>query len=195
MNCARLYCALSSLFYFLAAADGDAAAARDLLPLVYSELRSLAQARMAREAPGHTLQPTALVHEAYLGIIRDDDADWDCRGHFFAVAAGAMRQILVESARRKMAQKRGGGKLRLSTEQVAPTFEPPSEDILAVDEVVKRLEREDPRKGQIVNLRFFARMTTAETAAALGISIGTVRREWQYIRTWLQAHLTDGGRT
>ncbi|UCE58959.1 MAG: sigma-70 family RNA polymerase sigma factor [Phycisphaerales bacterium] len=174
-----------------AVAQGDSEAGRDLLPLVYDELRNLARARLAHEAPGQTLQPTALVHEAYLRVSKNEDLAWDCRGHFFAAAARAMRQILVENARRKTAQKRGGGHVRQPADSLEPALEPPSEDVLAVDEAVKRLEREDPRKGQIVNLRFFARMTTAETAAALGVSVGTVRREWRYIRAWLQAHLTE----
>ena len=173
-----------------AAAGGDALAAADLLPQVYAELRSLAKRRLAQENPGQTLQPTALVHEAYMRLVGDEDPGWDSRGHFIAAAATAMRRILVENARRKLTQKRGGGRPRLTMKQVEAALEPPSEDILAVDDAVKRLESEDPRKGQIVNLRFFARMTTEETAAVLGISAGTVRREWQYIRTWLQAHLT-----
>lgn len=172
-----------------AVGDGDPEAARELLPMVYEELRSLARARLRHEAPGQTLQPTALVHEAYLRLVGNEDPGWDGRGHFFAAAAQAMRQILIEQARRKMAKKRGGGLARVPVEQAEPTLEPPPEDVLAVDEAVKRLEREDPRKGQIVNLRYFARMTTAETAAALGISVGTVGREWRYIRAWLECQL------
>lgn len=172
-----------------AAGDGDAAAAQELLPLVYEELRTLARARLRNELPGQTLQPTALVHEAYLRLVGDEDPGWDSRGHFFAAAALAMRRILVERARQKMTQKRGGDRQRLLEDQVEPTCGPPSEDVLAVDEAVRRLERDDPRKGQIVNLRYFARMTTAETAAALGISVGTVGREWRYIRAWLECQL------
>jgi len=168
---------------------GDSEAARVLLPLVYEELRSLARARLRHEAPGQTLQPTALVHEAYLRLVGDEDPGWDGRGHFFASAARAMRQILVERARRKMATKRGGDRQRLPLERTEPACEPPSEEVLAIDEAVKRLERVDPRKGQIVNLRYFARMTTAETASALGISVGTVGREWRYIRAWLECEL------
>ena len=175
-----------------AAGRGDPRAANELLPLVYEELRSLARARLQHEAPGQTLQPTALVHEAYLRLVGHEDPGWDGRGHFFAAAARAMRQILVEQARRRNAQKRGGGQKRVSLEQVEPADELPSDDILAIDEAVQRLEKEDPRKGQIVNLRYFARMTTAETAAALGISVGTVGREWRYLRAWLECELHKG---
>ena len=116
-----------------AVGDGDPEAARELLPMVYEELRNLARARLRHEAPGQTLQPTALVHEAYLRLVGNDDPGWDGRGHFFAAAAQAMRQILVEQARRKMAMKRGGGRARVPVEQAEPTLEPPSEDVLAVD--------------------------------------------------------------
>lgn len=172
-----------------AAAGGDRKAAEALLPLVYEELRRLARARLRKVPPDQMLQPTALVHEAYLRLIGREDPGWDGRGHFFAAAAQAMRRIIVEQARRKMAKKRGGDQRRIPIEQAQPTTEPPSEDILAVDEAVKRLEEYDPRKGQIVNLRYFARLTTAETASALGISVGTVEREWRYIRAWLQREL------
>jgi RNA polymerase sigma factor (TIGR02999 family) len=173
-----------------AAVDGDPRAARDLLPLVYEELRTLARARLRKTPPGQTLQPTALVHEAYLRVIGSEDPGWDGRGHFFAAAARAMRDILVEQARRKMALKRGGDRHRVAIERAEPSIAPPSDDVLAVDEAVKRLEQDDPRKGEIVNLRYFARLTTAETAAALGVSVGTVEREWRYIRAWLQRELT-----
>lgn len=172
-----------------AAMDGDAKAADDLLPLVYDALRSLAKSRLKKLPPGQTLQPTALVHEAYLRLVGSEDPGWEGRGHFFAAASQAMRDIIVEQARRKMALKRGGGHQRVNEEQIEPWISPPSEDVLAVDEAVKQLEKEDPRKGQIVNLRYFARMTTAETAKALGISIGTVEREWRYIRAWLEMQL------
>lgn len=172
-----------------AAVEGDPRAAQDLLPLVYDELRTLARARLRKVPPGQTLQPTALVHEAYLRVVGSEDPGWDGRGHFFAAAAQAMRDILVEHARRKLAKKRGGDRRRVPSDQAEPTFEPPSEDVLAVDEAVKRLEQDDPRKGQIVNLRYFARLTTVETAQALGVSVGTVEREWRYIRAWLHREL------
>jgi RNA polymerase sigma factor (TIGR02999 family) len=177
-----------------AAVQGDPSAAQDLLPLVYDELRTLARSRLRKVPPGQTLQPTALVHEAYLRVVGSQDPGWDGRGHFFAAAAQAMRDILVEHARRRMAKKRGGDRRRVSTEQAEPTFEPPSDDVLAVDEAVKRLEQYDQRKGRIVNLRYFARLTIAETAEALGVSVGTVEREWRYIRAWLQRELTTSER-
>ncbi|MHC4697007.1 MAG: ECF-type sigma factor [Planctomycetota bacterium] len=171
------------------AVNGDPEAADDLLLQVYDELRSLARTRLRRAPPGQTLQATALVHEAYLRIVQRGDAAWDSRGHFFAAAAKAMRDILVERARRKMTKKHGGGRRRVSGRGMEPTVEPPSEDVLAVDEALKRLEQDDPRKGQVVNMRYFAGMTTAETAAALGISVATVGREWRYIRSWLEGQL------
>lgn len=174
-----------------AAAEGDAEAARDLLPLVYDELRQLARARLRRLPPGQTLQATALVHEAYLRIVSAEDPGWDDRKQFFAAAAQAMRDILVEQARRKATVKRGGNRRRVDSDQVEPLVEPLSQEILAIDEAIRRLEQEDPRKGQIVNMRYFARMTTAETAAALGISVATVGREWRFIRSWLERELAE----
>ncbi|UCC32638.1 MAG: hypothetical protein JSU86_10210 [Phycisphaerales bacterium] len=175
-----------------AAAQGDATAARDLLPLVYDELRTLALARLRKIPPGQTLQATALVHEAYLRLVGPGDPGWDSQAHFFGAAAQAMRDILVEQARCKMTQKRGGGRVRVDAEDVEPTVEPPSDEILAVYEALKRLEEDDPRKGTIANLRYFARMTASETAEALGISVGTVGREWRYIQAWLEHELRDG---
>jgi RNA polymerase sigma factor (TIGR02999 family) len=175
----------------LAAAKGDPEAAASLLPLVYDELRTVARSRLKKLPPGQTLEPTALVHEAYLRVIGVEDPGWEGRNHFFGAAARAMRDILVEQARRKASLKRGGDRKRVSADVEEPVIEPPSDDILAVDEAVKRLEEEDPRKGQIVNLRYFARLTTAETATALGVSVGTVEREWRYIRAWLECELGD----
>ena len=173
-------------------AGGDSKAAFDLLPLVYDELRRLARARLKKIPPGQTLQATALVHDAYLRIL-DKDAQWGSSGDFLAAAARAMRDILVEQARRKSALKRGGDRRRIHSDKVMPVVEPPSEEVLAIEEAIQRLEKVDPRKGQIVNMRYFARMTTAETAAALGISVGTVGREWRYIRTWLERELAENG--
>ena len=172
-------------------AESDAEAPEDLLPLVYDELRQLAQARLRKLPPGQTLQATALVHEAYLRIVGAEDQGWSDRTHFFAAAAQAMRDILVEQARRKGAVKRGGGRRRVDSDRVEPLVEPPSQEILAIDEAITRLEQEDPRKGQIVNMRYFARMTTAETAEALGISVATVGREWRFIRSWLERELAE----
>jgi RNA polymerase sigma factor (TIGR02999 family) len=172
-----------------AAAEGDRAAASQLLPLLYDELRKLARARMARLAPGQTLQPTALVHEAYARVIGAADPGWDGRGHFFGAAAQAMRDILVDHARRKAALKRGGDRARLELQEFDLAIQPPGDDLVALDEALRRLEAEDPRKGQVVNLRYFAGLTAEETAGALGVSLGTVEREWRYVRAWLHTQL------
>jgi RNA polymerase sigma factor (TIGR02999 family) len=174
-----------------AAAAGDREAASRLLPLVYSELRKLARARMAKLAPGQTLQPTALVHEAYLRLIGAADPGWDGRGHFFGAAAQAMRDIIVEQARRRAALKRGGDRKRLELQDCDLAIRPPQGDVIALDEALTRLEADDPRKRQIVNLRYFAGLTTKETAGVLGVSVGTVEREWRYIKAWLQTQLAE----
>ena len=161
--------------------NGDPKAAEELLPLVYDALRSLARARMARVPPGNTLQATALVHEAYLRLVGGEDLGWNSRGHFFGAAANAMRQILVDQARRKAARKHGGGLERVDADEVEIRVEGPGEDILALDEALTRLEAEDPRKARIVKLRHFAGLTREETAAALGLSIRTIDYEWRYI--------------
>ena len=176
-----------------AASDGDPRAAADLLPLIYDELRKLAQARMAKTPPGNTLQPTALVHEAYLRLIGSDDPSWHSRGHFFAAAAQAMRQILVDQARRKASLKRGGGRKRVALEEVKLAIEPPAEDMLPLDDALVQLEKADPRKGQIVMLRYFAGLTNEETAAALGVSVPTVERDWRFSRAFLFTVLSDSG--
>lgn len=173
-----------------AASRGDSKAAAELLPLVYSELRRQAQVQMAKTPPGNTLQPTALVHEAYLRLVGKGDPSWNSRGHFFAAAAQAMRQILVEQARRKASKKHGGGRKRVDVDDAEPFIEPPAEDLLALDEAVKRLEQADPRHGTIVMLRYFAGLTDEETAAAIGVSVRTVEREWHFIRTFLYAQLS-----
>jgi RNA polymerase sigma factor (TIGR02999 family) len=174
-----------------AAGDGDEDAAAELLPLIYGELHRIAQARMATLRPGTTLQPTALVHEAYLRLLGNDKPAWNSRGHFFGAAARAMRQILVDQARRKASQKRGGGRKRLDLDDVEPAIAAPSIDILALDEALQRLERDDPRKAQIVMLRYFAGLTAQETAAALDISVPTVEREWRFTRTLLHMRLAE----
>lgn len=176
-----------------AAATGDPHAAVALLPLVYAQLKELAHARLAKLPPGQTLNSTALVHEAYLRVVGERDPGWAHRGHFFAAAAQAMRNVLVDQARRKAALKRGAGHRPLElvdAEGVAPSMD----DILAIHEAVVRLEAEDPRKGQIVNLRFFAGLTEAETAATLGVSRDTVKREWRYTKRWLYCVLKGDGR-
>lgn len=174
-----------------AACRGDRQAAAELLPLVYQELRRLARSRMAKLPPGQTLQPTALVHEAYLRVLGDGDLHWDGRGHFFAAAAQAMRDILVEQARRKASPKHGGGLQHVEVNDSDLAILPPTDDVLALDEALKKLEAEDPRKGQIVNLRYFAGLTAQDTAAALGVSKGTIDREWRYIRRWLFLRLSE----
>ncbi len=174
-----------------AAATGDSKAAADLLPLVYAELRGLARAQMAKTPPGNTLQPTALVHEAYLRVIGDEDPTWNSRGHFFAAAAQAIRQILVDQARRKARIRHGGGRDRVSLTQAEPAIRPPSDDMLALDEALRQLEEDDPRKARIVMLRYFAGLTEAETAAALGLSAPTVRRECRFARALLAVRLQD----
>jgi RNA polymerase sigma factor (TIGR02999 family) len=174
-----------------AAASGDSRAAADLLPLVYAELRQLARVQMARTPPGNTLQPTALVHEAYLRVIGDEDPTWNSRGHFFAAAAQAIRQILVDQARRKARIKHGGGRGRVSLTQANPAIRPPSDDMLALDEALCELEEDDPRKAKIVMLRYLAGLTEAETAAVLGLSAPTVRRECRFARALLSVRLQD----
>jgi RNA polymerase sigma factor (TIGR02999 family) len=165
-----------------AAGAGNAKAAEELLPLVYAELRRLAQAKMAKTPPGNTLQPTALVHEAYVRLVGvADQPNWNSRGHFFAAAAEAMRQILVDQARRKAALKHGGGRKRIDATPEVLADEAPLDDILALDEALTRLKQEDPRKGEIVMLRYFAGLGRDEAAAAVGISVATLDREWRYI--------------
>ena len=176
-----------------AVAGGDERAAERLLPLVYDQLRELARCRLARLSPDQTLQPTALVHEAYLRLVGANDPGWNGRGHFFAAAAHAMRNILVDRARQKASLKYGGGRRRVNVEDLDLSVDPPGADILALHEAVAALEADDPRKGRIVNLRFFAGLTIDETAAALDISAGTVEREWRYIKSWLFKRLGEGG--
>ena len=174
-----------------AVSDGDSHAAADLLPLVYAELRKLARARMAKTPPGNTLQPTALVHEAYVRLIGKDNPGWDSRGHFFAAAAQAMRRILVEQTRRKASKKHGGGRKRVDLGDLEPAIAPPSEDVLALDEALTRLEEADPRQAKIVMLRYFGGLTAEETAATLDISLRTVEREWRFARAFLFALLSE----
>jgi len=169
-----------------AASAGDRHAAAELLPLVYEELRKLAAARMAAEPPDQTLQPTALVHEAFLRLVGpEDDARWDNRGHFFAAAAEAMRRILVEGARRKKSAKHGGGQYRVDADAITIAAPELDDDIVAIDEALDRLATIDPVKAELVKLRYFAGLTIEDTAAALGISSATAKRYWAYSRAWL----------
>jgi RNA polymerase sigma factor (TIGR02999 family) len=176
-----------------AAGQGDPTAAEKLLPLVYDELRRLARAYLARTPPGNTLQATALVHEAYLRLVGSQDPGWQGRRHFFGAAARAMRNIMVDQARRKGSRKRGGGRQRLDLEEGDLPIEPPSQDILALDEALERLEQVDPRKAEVVMLHHFGGLTMEETAEAMGVSLSTVEREWRFTRALLYAELMRDG--
>lgn len=176
----------------LAAVDaGDTGALERLLPLVYDELRRLAEIQLRGERAGHTLQPTALVHEAYMKLVPDTDPGWDGRGHFFAAATRAMRQILVDQARRKGAIKRGADRRRVDVDDFDIALEEPADDILALHEALDRLEEEDERKAQIVMLRQFAGLRREEIASALGISVRTVDREWHFSIARLHQLMSD----
>lgn len=164
---------------------GEGDASSDLLPLVYEELRQLAHARMAREAAGHTLQPTALVHEAWLRLVREGDRNWQNRGHFFGAAAEAMRRILIENARRKSRLKRGGGQLRVELEGLDLADTTPDDKVLLIDEALVRLEREDPEKARIVALKFFGGLTNQEVAQSLGVTERTIERQWAFAKAWI----------
>jgi RNA polymerase sigma factor (TIGR02999 family) len=168
---------------------GDPRAADELLPIVYDELRRLGRSLMAKTPPGNTLQPTALVHEAYLRLVGKEDPGWNSRSHFFGAAAHAMRRILVEQARRKAADKHGGGQERLDADDVDLPIEPPADDILALDEALERLRESDTRKADVVMLRYFAGLTIEETAKVLGTSETTVERDWRFARLTLYTQL------
>jgi RNA polymerase sigma factor (TIGR02999 family) len=177
-----------------AAASGDSRAAADLLPLVYDELRKLAAARLAPEKPGQTLQPTALVHEAYLRLVGGEQSqNWEGRGHFFAAAAEAIRRILVEAARHKGRVRHGGGRKRVELDDGCSLAEPPpDDDLLALDEALLRLEAGQPEVAAVVKLRYFAGLTAEEAAAALDISLRTANRHWAFARAWLLDALGGG---
>jgi RNA polymerase sigma factor (TIGR02999 family) len=173
-----------------AAHRGDQQAAADLLPLVYRELRQLAAAKLAQEGAGQTLDATALVHEAYLRLVGDQQ--FDGRGHFFAAAAEAIRRILVEQARRKQAARRGGGRQRedIDPDQIAAPA--PDEELLALHEALDRFAEQHPEKAELVKLRYFAGLTADQSAAALGISPSTADRHWAYARAWLRRAMSTG---
>lgn len=165
---------------------GDLQAADELLPLVYDELRRIAAYKMAQELPGHTLQPTALVHEAWLRLVGDDIPKFEGSAHFFAVAAEAMRRILIEAARRKRSLKRGGAFARTELYESQLIQSTPTEEMLAVDEALDLLAAEDPEAANLVKLRYFVGMTMAESATALGLPVRNVERLWAYARAWLR---------
>jgi RNA polymerase sigma factor (TIGR02999 family) len=183
-----------------ALAQGDRQAGHQLLPLVYDELRCLAAQRLAHEKPGQTLQPTALVHEAYLRLVAkaahergEQEPHWDGRGHFFAAAAEAMRRILVDNARRKKRPKHGGDRRRVELAEQDVPVRPPPEEILALDEALTRLAAEDPGAAQVVQLHFFAGLSIEHAAEALGVSRATAYRQWSYARAWLRCALGGAG--
>lgn len=174
--------------------QGDSHAAADLLPLLYDELRRLAESRIARESPGHTLQATALVHEAYLRIIGPQgaaDARWQNRAHFFAAAAEAMRRILIDRARAKGAHKRGGDARRLTLDPALLSFDDIPAEIIDLHEAIEKLEAQDPLKASLVKLRFFAGLTQAQAATVLGLPPTTAERHWTFARAWLYQELSQ----
>ncbi len=172
--------------------NGDKAALDRLMPLVYEELRRLARHYMSRERPGHTLQSTALVNEAYLRLVEQEGMRWENRAHFFGIAARLMRQILVEHARSRQAAKRGGGQYRLSLSRVDRLASAPDINLLALDDALGRLEALDPQKSRIVELRYFGGLGIEETAEVIGVSPATVKRDWSMARAWLRRELGDG---
>jgi RNA polymerase sigma factor (TIGR02999 family) len=177
-----------------AIADGDPHAAGQLLPLVYDELRKLAAQKLAREQPGQTLDATGLVHEAYLRLVdADSEPHWDSRGHFFAAAAEAMRRILVDNARRKQAERHGGGWQRHALLEAELAIDSTGEDLVGVDEALDKLAVREPEIARLVELRFFAGLTLAEAARCLGISVRTAHRHWAYARAWLRRELDRTG--
>jgi RNA polymerase sigma-70 factor, ECF subfamily len=172
--------------------NGDQAALDKLLPLVNAELRQLAKRYMRRESPGHTLQTSALVNEAYLRLVDQKHVQWQNRAHFLGIAAQLMRRILIDHAGNHQYAKRGGGALRVSLDETAAVTEAKAAELLAVDEALEKLIALDARKGRLVELRFFGGMTEEETAEVLGVSVPTVQREWRAAKAWLHRMLTEG---
>src|SRR3982750_352557 len=170
--------------------DGKPGAINDLLPLVYSELHRQAVAYLRSERGNHTLQPTALVHEAYLKLVGQRDVEWKSRGHFFAIAAQAMRRILVDYAKTRKRQKRGGADENVPLEEALIAADETNVDIIALDEALKRLAESDPQQERVVELRYFAGLSLEETAATLGISRATAARDWTMAKAWLHRELT-----
>ena len=174
--------------------NGEQHALQELMPLVYRELRRLAHGRLGCERPEHTLQTTALVHEAYLRLIDQQEASWKNRGQFFAVAAQMMRRILVDYARARQYAKRGGGAQQVELEEAMAVSGDRAAEVVVLDEVLTSLAELDPRKGRVVELRFFGGLSIEETAEILGVSPGTVMRDWTLAKAWLQREMTHGGR-
>ena len=170
---------------------GEKQSSEDLLPMIYEELRRLAAARMAHEAAGHTLQPTALVHEAWLRLVRDGDRNWRSRAYFFAAAAEAMRRILVEHARRKARLKHGGGQERFNVADLNPAQSTPDEKILLLNDALEQLELEHPERARVVVLKYFSGLTNKEVAETLGMSERTVDRHWVCAKVWLVRKIED----
>jgi RNA polymerase sigma factor (TIGR02999 family) len=183
---------MSDVTRLLSAIDqGDPRAAAQLLPLVYDELRKLATQKLAHEKPGQTLQATALVHEAYLRLVDDKEQPWNSRGHFFAAAAEAMRRILIERARGKAREKRGGDWQRVDFEELDVATSVSPDQLVALDDALVRLEALDHLAGELVKLRYFAGLALEQAAAALGVSTATAYRHWAYARAWLRSELLN----
>jgi RNA polymerase sigma factor (TIGR02999 family) len=177
----------------IAWSDGDQAALDELLPLVYQELHRLAHRHLRRERGGHTLQTTALVHEAYLRLIDQKEVQWRNRAHFFALSAQMMRRILVDSARARKRRKRGGGALQITFDEGLEVSDERAAEVVALDEALQSLAEFDQRKSRMVELRFFAGLSIEETAEVLGVSPGTVMRDWTLAKTWLQREIKKRG--
>jgi RNA polymerase sigma factor (TIGR02999 family) len=169
--------------------QGDQAAAEKLISTIYDQLRRMAQRHLRDERRGHTLQPTALVHELYLKLFQGEPIDWQNRTHFFAVAAQQLRRIVVNHARDRQAQKRGGKRLKVSLSEVNGLAQPQDQDLLELDQALSRLEEVDARAARVIELRFFAGLTEVEAAEALDISLATLKRDWAFGRAWLLRHL------
>jgi RNA polymerase sigma factor (TIGR02999 family) len=173
--------------------NGEPSASEQLLPLIYDELRSYASQKLANEKSGQTLQATALVHEVFLRLVgSENEAKWNGKSHFFGAAAEAMRRILIDRAREKKSQRRGGGRNRENLADIEPAMDVPSDDLLALDEALKRLETLDPRKAQLVKLRYFSGLTIPQAAQVLGISTATADRDWSFARFWMHAEIKKG---
>ncbi len=175
--------------------EGDARAADELLPLVYHQLRQLAAQRMKKEKPGQTLQATALVHEAYIRLVGTESQNWSSRGHFFAAAAEAMRRILIENARRKKRLRHGGDRRRVDLDEVDLAIEGLSDDLIALDEALEKLTKEDKVSAELIKLRFFAGLTMEQATDILGIPRRTADRNWAYARAWLYKEISKGDQT